>query len=223
MSGYPDINPQSETEIIGVVEDIRQKSLSEAAEPAFYSSDRQFTPRRRTVVVHTSVADPMSLQGTIRAEVAKSDPQIAVNMMSVSELAGNTLQRQELGMTLMLIFGAAALALAAVGIYGVIAYSTSQRGAEVATRLALGATQGNVFWLMLRHGRLLTLAGAGLGLAVAYVTGRFVASRLYEVRAADPMILAAAAVVVAAIAAVATVIPAARAARTNPSRVFRAD
>ena len=223
MSGYPDIRPETEVEIIGVVDDIRQKSLSEAAEPAFYSTDRQFIARRRTVVVNTSVADPMTLQGPIRAEVAKSDPQIAVNVALVSELMGNTLQRQELGMTLMLVFGAAALALAAVGIYGVIAYATSQRGGEVATRLALGATQTNVFWLMVRQGRTLTLLGAVIGLAAAYAAGRFVASRLYEVRAGDPVILVAAAVVVAAIAIVATVIPAVRAAMISPSRVFRAE
>jgi predicted permease len=221
MSGYPDIRPETETEIIGVVDDIRQKSLGEEAEPAFYNSDRQFINRRRTVLVHTNLADPLSLQGQIRAEIAKSDPQIAVNLMLVSELMGNTLQRQELGMTLMLVFGAAALALAAVGIYGVIAYATSQRGGEVATRLALGATQSNVFFLMLRQGRTLTLVGAAIGLAAAYAAGRFVASRLYEVRAADPVILVAAATVVAAIAIVATVIPAIRASWISPARVFR--
>jgi putative ABC transport system permease protein len=223
LSGYPDINPQSETEIIGVVQDIRQKSPSDAAEPAFYLSDRQFSPRRRTVLVHTRVADPMSLQSVIRAEVSKSDPQIAVNVIPVSELTGNMLQRQELGMTLMLVFGAAALALAAVGIYGVIAYATAQRSGEVATRLALGATPGRVFWLMFRQGRMLTLAGAGIGLAAAYLIGRLVASRLYEVRGGDPIILGAAAVVVAAIAILATTIPAARAARTSPTGVLRSE
>jgi ABC-type antimicrobial peptide transport system permease subunit len=221
MSGYPDIRPESETEIIGVVEDIRQESLGQAAEPAFYRSDRQLVARRRTVVVHATVADPLSLQPAIRAEMAKTDPQIAANVVLVNDLMRGTLQRQELGMTLMLIFGAAALALAAVGIYGVIAYATSQRGGEVATRLALGATRANVFWLMVRQGRTLTLLGAGIGLAAAYAAGRVVTSRLYEVRADDPVILATAAVVVAAIALVATIIPAIRGALISPARVFR--
>jgi len=223
MSGYPDIRPESETEIIGVVEDIRQESLSVPAEPAFYSTDRQFIARRRTVVVHASVADPMSLQSAIRSEIATTDPQVAVAPVLVSELMGSTLQRQELGMMLMLVFGAAALALAAVGIYGVIAYATSQRVGEVATRLALGATSSNVFWLMVRQGRTLTLAGAGIGLAAAYAAGRFVASRLYEVRAADPVILAMAAFIVAAIAIAATIVPAFRAAMTSPAKVFRTE
>jgi putative ABC transport system permease protein len=221
LSGYPDVNPQSEVEIIGVVEDIRQKSLSEPAEPAFYTSDRQQTPRRRTVVVHTSAAEPMSLQQAIRSEVSKSDPQIAVDVTRLSDLTGNTLQRQELGMMLMLVFGAAALALAAVGIYGVIAYAAAERRNEVATRLALGATSASVFWLVLKQGQILSLAGAVIGLVAAYFTGRVVASRLYEVRASDPTILAAAAVLVALIAIGATAIPSFRSSRVDPSRVLR--
>ena len=221
MAGYPDPQPQSETEIVGVIEDIRQKSLSEAAEPSFYSSDRQITPRRRTVVMHTTLAEPMSLQPAIRSEVSKSDPQIAVDVTRLDDITGNTLQRQELGMTLMLVFGAAALALAAVGIYGVIAYAAAERRNEVATRLALGATSTSVFWLVLKRGQLLSLAGAGIGLVAAYFTGRVVASRLYEVRASDPVILAAAAILVAVIAMGATAIPSFRSSRVDPSRVLR--
>ena len=123
----------------------------------------------------------------------------------------------------MLLFGAAAVALAAVGVYGVIAYASAQRRPEVATRLALGATPANVFWLMLRQGRTLTGAGAAIGLAVAYVLGRLVSSRLYEVRASDPWILGSAAAVVISIALLATIVPAYRAARLDPSRVLRPD
>jgi putative ABC transport system permease protein len=224
MAGYPTPQPQSETEIIGIVEDIRQKSLGEIAEPAFYSSDRQFPFfRRRTVVVHSKIADPMSLQTAIREEATKTDPQMAVNLISVDELTGNTLKRQELGMMLMMVFGAAALALAAVGIYGVIAYATSQRTGEVATRLALGATRGRVFWLMLSHGRTLTIAGVAAGLILGYVAGRLFANRFYEMRAGDPLILGAAALIVLGIAVVATVIPAARASAVKPSQVLRTE
>ena len=224
MAGFPTPQPQSESEIIGIVEDIRQKSLGEAAEPAFYSSDRQFPFfRRRTVVVHAKVADPMSLQTAIREELTKTDPQMAVNLISVDELTGNTLQRQELGMMLMMVFGAAALALAAVGIYGVIAYATSQRTGEVATRLALGSTRGGVFWLILGHGRTLTIGGIAAGLLLGYIAGRFFASRFYEMRAGDPLILGAAAAVVLLIAIVATIIPAVRASAVKPSQVLRAE
>jgi ABC-type antimicrobial peptide transport system permease subunit len=123
-------------------------------------------------------------------------------------------------MTLMLWFGAAAVALAAVGIYGVIAFGAAQRRGEVAIRLALGATPGTVFRLMLRQGRTMAIVGATIGLVVAYVSGRIVTASLYEVRASDPIILGAATVVVAGIALVATVIPAYRAARLDPARVL---
>jgi ABC-type antimicrobial peptide transport system permease subunit len=126
-------------------------------------------------------------------------------------------------MMLMMVFGAAALALAAVGIYGVIAYATSQRTGEVATRLALGSTRGGVFWLMLGHGRTLTIAGVGAGLALGYIAGRLFANRFYGMRAGDPVILGSAALVVLAIAIVATIIPAARASAVKPSQVLRSE
>jgi ABC-type lipoprotein release transport system permease subunit len=125
-------------------------------------------------------------------------------------------------MTLMLLFGAAAVALAAVGVYGVIAYAAAQRAGEVAIRLALGATQGNVFWLVVRQGRALAIIGTAIGLVVAYVAGRIVSSRLYEV-ASDPAILSAATGVVVAIAILATLIPAWRVSRIDPTRVLRSE
>jgi putative ABC transport system permease protein len=221
LSGYPDINPQSEVEIVGVVDDIRQKALTDPAEPSYYSSDRQFAVRRRTIVLQTNLADPMSLQQAIRTEVRKSDPQIAVDVITLQSLVGDGIERQALGMRLMLIFGIAALILAAVGIYGVIAYAATERRGEVATRLALGATRGTVFWLMMRRGRTLALIGAGIGLAAAYIGGRVISSRLYQVSASDPWILSAATLVVAAIALGATVIPAFRSSRLDPVNVLR--
>ena len=221
MSGYPNINPQSEVEVVGVVDDIRQKALTDPAEPSYYQSDRQIPNRRRTVVLQTNLADPMTLQSAIRTEVRKSDPQIAVDVTTLTSLVGDGIQRQALGMRLMMIFGIAALILAAVGIYGVIAYAATERRGEVATRLALGSTRGDVFWLMMRRGRTLALIGAAIGLGAAYIGGRLIASRLYQVSASDPWILGAATVVVALIAVGATVIPAFRSSRLDPVNVLR--
>jgi putative ABC transport system permease protein len=204
-----------------VVDDIRQKTIVDPAEPSYYQSDRQIPVRRRTVVLQTNLADPMSLQAAIRTEVRKSDPQIAVDVTALTSMVGDTIQRQALGMRLMLIFGVAALILAAVGIYGVIAYAATERRGEVATRLALGSTRGDVFWLMMRRGRTLALVGAAIGLAAAYIGGRVIASRLYQVSAADPRILGAATIVVALIALGATVIPAFRSSRLDPVNVLR--
>jgi putative ABC transport system permease protein len=126
-------------------------------------------------------------------------------------------------MTLMLVFAAAAIVLAAVGIYGVIAYGATQRRRELAIRLALGATRRDVFWLVLKQGATLATVGAALGLIVAYAAGRIVSSSLYEVRASDPMILGAATFVVFSLALLATVIPAYRAAHLDPGQVLRPD
>ena len=126
-------------------------------------------------------------------------------------------------MTLMLLFGATALLLAAVGIYGVIAYASAERLGEIATRLALGATPSQVFWLMMRRGHWLAAAGAAIGLAAAYAGGRAVASTVYGLQASDPMVLASATAVVAAITWIATAIPARRAARIDPILALRGD
>ena len=190
-------------------------------EPAYYTSHTQFSPRRQTIVVHASGRDSSGLRAAIRDETHKLDPQIAVEIERASDIVDSTLSRQRLGMTLMLWFGIAAVALAAVGIYGVIAYSAAERRNEVAVRLALGATPRNVFSLVLRQGRTMALIGVAIGLVAAYYAGRIVSSQLYEVSASDPMILGGATVLVLGIALVATVIPAYRSSRLDPSRVLR--
>jgi ABC-type antimicrobial peptide transport system permease subunit len=222
-AGYPAPDPKNESTIIGVVDDVRQKTVSDAPEPAFYSSVGQFPFQRQTMVVETSLADVTQLQSTIREEMRRFDPQAAVDLELVTDLVAGTLRRQQLGMTLMLIFGSVAILLAAVGIYGVVAYAVSQRRGEMATRLALGATPRSVFWLVMKQGGLLALAGIGIGLAIAYLSGRIVASQIYAVRASDPLMLGAAILLVAAITAVATMIPAWRASRLQPSGVLHAE
>src|SRR5262249_16641733 len=188
-AGYPNIDPRNAWTIVGVVDDVRQQSLSATPEAAYYTPWGQGTPRRQNIVIHATAGDTPSLRGAIRDEVRKIDPQLPVDIDRVSDIVNSTLNRQQLGMTLMLVFAAAAIALAAVGIYGVIAYAATQRRKEVAIRLALGATQQNVFWLVLKQGGTLAIAGAAIGLLVAYLAGRVVSSSLYQVRASDPIIL----------------------------------
>jgi predicted permease len=222
-AGYPAPDPRQEVTVVGVVDDVRQKSVADEAEPAFYSPLSQRPLRRQTMVVATSSADIASLQSAIRREVRQFDPQIAVEFELVRDLVNGTLRRQQLGMTLMLIFGGVAILLAAVGIYGVVAYAVSQRRGEMATRLALGATPGSVFLLVMRQGAVLALAGTGIGLVVAYLSGRIVASQVYAIRASDPLMLATAIVLVAGITGLATMIPAWRASRLAPSGVLHTD
>jgi len=222
-AGYPTPDPRNEVTVVGVVDDIRQKAVKDEAEPAYYQSMSQFPLRRQTMVVATSAGDVAGLQSAIRGEVRQLDPQIAVEFELVRELVNGTLSRQQLGMTLMLIFGGSAILLAAVGIYGVVAYAVSQRRGEMATRLALGATPGSVFLLVMRQGGLLALAGTAIGLVIAYLSGRIVASQIYAIRASDPLTLAAAILLVAGITALATMIPAWRASRLAPSGVLHTE
>ena len=221
-AGYPAPDPRQELTVVGVVDDVRQKTVADEAEPSFYSPLSQLPLRRQTIVVATS-GDISSLQSAIRSEVRQFDPQIAVEFELVQELVNGTLRRQQLGMTLMLIFGAVAILLAAVGIYGVVAYAVAQRRGEMATRLALGATPASVFVLVMRQGAVLALVGTAIGLVIAYLSGRIVASQIYAIRASDPLMLVSAIVLVAGITALATMIPAWRASRLAPSGVLHTD
>jgi predicted permease len=222
-AGYPRPDPRNEVTVVGVVDDVRQKSVTDEAEPAFYGSLSQIPARRQTMIVATSAADVGSLQSAIRGEIRQFDPQIAVEFELVRDLVAGTIRRQQLGMTLMLIFGGVAILLAAVGIYGVVAYAVSQRRGEMATRLALGATPGGVFWLVMKQGGAIALIGTAIGLGVAYLSGRVVAAQIYAIRASDPIMLGAAVTVVAAITALATAIPAWRASRLKPSGVLHTE
>lgn len=218
--GYPDPRRTTFT-VVGVVEDVKYVSLAAAADPAFYVPEMQAGYLRQTVVLRTSLADPAAIAPTVRAVVKAMDPLLPVDFRSLSDMLSASLSRQRLGMVLMLLFAGVALALAAVGIYGVIAYTSAQRTAEVATRMALGATRRSVFWLILRQGRTLAILGTATGLLAAYGAGRVVSSRLYEVRAADSLILAAAATLVLGVALLAIVLSAGRAAQVDPATVLR--
>jgi putative ABC transport system permease protein len=222
-AGYPKPDPRNEVTVIGVVDDVRQKTVSEEPEPAYYSSLLQVPVRRQTMVVATSVSDLGPLQSTIRGEMREFDPQVAVDFELLTDLVAGTIRRQQLGMTLMLIFGGVAILLAAVGIYGVVAYAVSQRRGEMSTRLALGATPAAVFWLVMKQGAVIGIAGTAIGLGISYLSGRIVASQIYAVRASDPLMLGGAIAIVATITAIATAIPAWRASRLQPSGVLHAD
>jgi ABC-type antimicrobial peptide transport system permease subunit len=178
---------------------------------------------RQTIVVTARGGDPHALETGLRSALTAFDPLMMISFTTAPEIVATTLNRQRLGMTLMLVFGVLALVLAAIGIYGVIAYASAQRSEEIATRIALGASAGRVFRLVLGTGQSLALAGVLFGLAGAYVGGRLVASRVYAMRAADPVVLLAAGLIVTVVALVATMIPALRASRIDAVRALRAD
>ena len=223
-AGYPAPDPRNEVTIVGVIDNVRQKSLGDAAEPAFYLPLTQAPLRRVTAVVALSPkADVGAVERAIRGEVRKLNPTMALDFQLASDVVGETLSRQELGMTLMLIFGSIAIVLAAVGIYGVVSYAGTLRRNEMATRLALGASARSVFLLVLRQGAMLGLVGAGIGVGLAYFSGRVISNRVYAIRASDPLILGIATLLITTITFLATTIPAARASRLNPANVLQSE
>jgi predicted permease len=222
-AGYPTVPSAPLYRVVGVVDDVKYVSVALAGDPAYYVPQAQAPYFTQTIFINTSVADPIRLAPSIRAAVQAMDPLLPVEPRALTDIVAASLTRQRLGMTLMILFAAAALVLAAIGIYGVISYASSQRTGEVATRMALGATPSNVFWLMMNQGRPLAIAGTIIGLAMAYAAGRAGSSLLYEVRASDPLILLFATLLVVAITTLSIIVPARRASRVEPSRVLRLD
>ena len=222
-AGYPEVPAAPILTIVGVVDDVKYVSVAQPGDPAYYLPEAQGAYLAQAFVVNTSLPEPERLAAAVRAAFMSAEPQMPVAPRAMNDVVAASLIRQRLGMTLMLLFAAAALALAAVGIYGVIAYSSAQRLGEVATRMALGATSADVFWLLMNQGRTLAIIGTIAGLALAYAGGRAGSSLLYEVNATDPWILLSATAIVVALTFVAILVPARRAALTEPSAILRQD
>jgi hypothetical protein len=218
--GYPTIDPKSMMSIVGVVENVKYGSLAERVEPIYYVPQVQAPYWQPTLVVRTSLLNPRGIEPSVRAAIRDIDPQLVVRVDPVPAIVSASFSLQRLSMTLMVIFAGTALGLAAIGIYGVIAYTSAQRLGEVATRMALGATPKHVFWLMMNQGRTLSACGTVVGLVVALAAGRAVTSQLYQVRATDPLILALAVALVLVITCLAGLIPAHRASQISPARVL---
>jgi ABC-type antimicrobial peptide transport system permease subunit len=143
------------------------------------------------------------------------------HVRTMDKLVAASLARQNFNMLLLTVFGAIALLLAAIGIYGLMSYSVEQRMQEIGIRVALGAARGDVLRLIVSQGMKLTGIGVVLGLGAAYGVTRFLKALLYGVKAADPATFVVVAVVVTAVAAVACLVPARRAAAVAPVKAIR--
>jgi predicted permease len=221
-AGYPVPPTEPVFRVVGVVDDVKYASMGVPADPMYYTPQAQAPYLRQTAVLRTE-GDPALVGTRVREAIQGRDPLMPIRMEPMTGIVARTLARQRLGMTLMIGFAVAAVGLAAVGIYGVLSYVASQREGEAATRMALGAAPSHVFWLLVREGRWLAVSGAVAGIGLALALGRVAGSRLFEVRASDPLVLAGAVAIVTAITAIGIVLPARRAARVDPARVLRLD
>ena len=208
-------------EIVGVARNAKYRSLREQPLPFIYIPLAQEYQRGMTLVVRTS-GDPAALAAAVRNVVRalnKNVPVFAVTTMS--EHIGAALAADKMIAALLSLFGGAALLLAAVGIYAVVAYSVAQRTHEIGIRMALGAQAGDIARLIVGQGLALILAGTGLGLALALALTRVLASLLFDVSVTDPLTFAAVALLLACIALLACYIPARRAMKVDPMIALR--
>ncbi|HXJ55851.1 MAG TPA: ABC transporter permease [Verrucomicrobiae bacterium] len=210
-------------EIVGVVADIKNESLTQRPRPEIYFSYAQFPTRGLSLMLRTTLP-PLALAESLRREIGKVDSTLAVTDVQTMEQA-KAESFNATGFQSLLLGGFAGLALllAATGIYGVLSYSVGQRSREIGIRMALGARMDNVRSLVLRGGMKAVLLGIGLGLVAAVILTRFMARLLFQVDAIDPATLAAAAVMLIGTAVLACYIPAQRATRVDPMEALRSE
>jgi putative ABC transport system permease protein len=212
---------EDEVAIIGVAADVKYASLFSDPEPVVYVPASQSPRLRDSIVLTTADGRPEPHAAQFIAAVRSVDPKVAVSADSMAAFVSASLERQRLGMWVMVGFGAAAFLLAMVGVFGVVAYVVSERKGEMAIRLALGATRAQVFWSVLRDGAQLAIAGVLLGLIAAWWTGRLMGQYVYDVRAAEPVVLCGSAAIVGAAAIIATFVPASRASAIKPAQALQ--
>jgi predicted permease len=208
-------------EVIGVVADARTTSLDKNPVDMLYIPLWQRPQNSSSILVRTTT-DPKSLAAALRASVWALDRDVPVpEERTLEQIMSASLARRRFQMILVLVFAVAALALAAFGTYGVVAYSVSRRRAEIGIRLALGARKAGVLQLVLRQGMTPVLLGLAAGALAALAIGRFVSSLLFEVSPHDPVAFALAAVVLLSVSALACWIPARQAAEVDPLEAIR--
>jgi putative ABC transport system permease protein len=218
--GFPP-NSNVSREIVGVVGDVRDVALSQNPGPTMYVPFAQAPLYGGEIVVRSSLSTA-SAAAAIRQAVHSIDKNLPVtDVLPFPDALGQSVSRERFRTFLLGSFSAIALVLAAVGIFGVTSYSTSQRTREIGIRMALGAERGEVLRLILRDAAKLALTGLGLGVVFALLLTRWIASLLYNVSATDPVTFTAVAILLFCVAIAACYIPARRAMRVDPIIALR--
>ena len=219
LGANPDASPW--ITVVGVVGNVRHLGLDSEPRPEVYRHLLTSPPTSPVVVVSTN-GDPRGLIPTLRGAVRELDRDLpAATARTMDEIIARSVAERRFLMALLGVFAAVALALAAVGIYGVVSNSVAQRTHEIGVRMALGATRGNVLRLVIAQGMTPALAGLALGLAGALALTRVMRGLLFGVGARDPVTLASAALLLAAVALLACYVPARRATRIDPMEALR--
>jgi len=209
--------------IVGIVGDVRQFSLAMAPVPEIYGPLAQRPLDELSVVIH-STSPTATVLAAARAVVRELDAELPVyDVRSYEDIVRESIAERRFYVTLLATFAGLALVLAAIGIYGVIAYSVQQRRRELGIRIALGATRERVVGLVMRQGMILTIVGAAIGLGIAGLLTRVLRGQLYEVSATDPLTFVLVPLILVMVALVACVVPARRAVAVDPATTIRAE
>jgi len=216
----------NEIEIVGIAEDAKYTSQREDVEPTVYLPWRQsLRSMGSTTFEVRTTGDPLNVAGAIRQAVREVESNLPVSdIRTQMQQADETLSMERLFAKLLTLFGLVAQLLAAIGLYGVMAYSVSQRTHEIGIRMALGANRGRVLRMVLRQGMLLTVVGVAIGVSVAFVLTKYLetlTSMLFGVKPRDPVTFIAIAAGLTVVALVACLIPARRATRVDPLVALR--
>jgi putative ABC transport system permease protein len=211
-----------EWEIIGIVGNVRQMRLDDAFLDRFYIPQAFFS-RGGSLVVRTKGAPP-ALAESIRKEILALDSEVPVsNVRTMEQVVSGSISGRRFTLTLLGIFAGAALGLAVIGLYGVMAYAVTQRTHEIGVRMALGARRADVLWLVLRQGMRLTALGLAVGLAGALALTRVLRTHLYEIGPTDATTFASVSLLLVFVALLACLIPARRATKVDPMVALRHD
>jgi predicted permease len=209
-------------QIIGVVKDFKYTNLrDDIPEQAFEPYLAEQYVFGMTVYLRTTT-DPNQLFSAVRAKVRELDPALPIHgMRTTEEQISNSLSAERLIASLSAVFGFLATLLATIGLYGVMAYTVARRTREIGIRMALGAAQGNVVWMVMKEVLVLVALGVGVGVPAALALTRLVRSQLFGIAPNDPSTLVMAAVGLAFVACAAGYIPALRASRVDPILALR--
>jgi len=210
-------------EIVAVVADVKLGGLADQPEPLVYVPHAQQGWSSMVVVVRAA-ADPRALAAVLRTEVERLDPELAVaRLATMSEFARASIARERFGSTLLAAFSTLAVVLAAIGIYGVMAYSVTGRTRELGVRTAIGATPRQLAAIVMRRGLALTIGGTALGMGAAAAAAQTIEGLLFGITATDAVTFAGTPILLAVVALAACYVPARRASRIDPSVALRSE
>jgi predicted permease len=214
----------SPVQIVGIAGDARYRDLRTPASPMVYVPLTQAHHQEVTTLVLRTAGDPAAAAAQLRQAIMVATPGIQIRSIgTIANAMSQALARERFAAVLASVFGAIALALAVIGLYGIVSYNVAQRTSEIGIRIALGAERSRVVWSVFRHSLGLVAAGVVIGLPLSFAAGRAIGSQLWGVGAHDPSLLMGSIVLLAMAAGAASLIPALRAARLDPLIALRAD